>query len=230
MPERASSWCLDLLRDRYDALLVANGTPLSRGLLTRLRKRSDHVVALDGGVNTLFRCQIVPDLVVGDLDSALSRSLAWAKAHGAKIHRLPSQDAPDMAKGIEFCRALGMKRILIAGFSGERTDHLLSSLAFVSRLRGVDIELVTDDVVIFPLHGRVSREWCVPLQHTVSWFAFPLAGSCSLSGVQWPFRNRTLSVEGFHSLSNRPTDPQVRLSQRSGRSLFIIGLRPQPSA
>jgi thiamine pyrophosphokinase len=224
------AYFLDILDPHYDALLVANGAPLARALYSHLRRRAEHLVALDGGVNVLFKYKSMPDIVAGDLDSAAADALAWAKGKGATIKRLPSQESPDFAKGCELCRELGMTRVLVAGFSGHRTDHVLASLGFAVRMRGMNVTLVTDDIVAFPLHGRVERDFCVPNDHIVSWFAFPQAGPCSLTGVRWPFRNRTLRSEGFHSLSNQPAAPSVHVSQRAGHSIFMVSLRPQARA
>ncbi|HEY3294616.1 MAG TPA: thiamine diphosphokinase [bacterium] len=227
MPEPLAPYGLNLLRDHYDALLVANGAPISRRLFSQLRKRSGLLIALDGGVNALFRYKTAPDWVAGDLDSATPQSLAWARENGSAVRKLLSQESPDMAKGMEFCRGLGCRNVLVAGFSGARTDHVLSSLTFAFRVRGVEVELITDDVLVMPLRGRVEREFAVPRGHTLSWFAFPKAGPCALRGVRWPFRNRLLTADGFHSLSNLPVEPVVQLFQRAGRSLLVVSLRPQ---
>jgi thiamine pyrophosphokinase len=225
MPDSAPH--LELLRERYDALLVANGTPLKRGLFVTLRTRADLLVALDGGVDTLMSYSSVPDLVAGDFDSASRKALQWAKKGGARIQRLPSQDAPDIAKGLILCRDLGLRRVLVAGFSGARTDHELASMSIALRIPGIEATLITEDLVLFPLRGRVRRELHVPGDCSISWFAFPMAGPSSLTGVLWPFRNRVLKADGFHSLSNRATAPVVHLSQAAGRSILFIGLRPQ---
>ncbi len=207
-------------------MLVANGTPVRRRLFSLLRRRVSHLIALDGGLNALFKFQAVPDLVVGDLDSASAQALTWAKKHGAKIHRVASQDAPDFAKGLRFSREAGFKRLVVTGFAGERTDHVLASLMFSCRASGMEVVLITDDIIAFPLRGRVERAFEVPQGHTISWFAFSRAGPCSLAGVRWPFRNRILDADGFHSLSNVPVGERVHLSQRAGRSIFMVSLRP----
>jgi thiamine pyrophosphokinase len=217
----------DPLPESFDALLVANGSPPTRKLLRALADRALCVIALDGGVEVLFRCGIVPDHVVGDLDSAPERPLRWAVRNGAKVHRLRSAAKPDFAKGLDLCRKLKCRRIVALGIAGERVDHVLSALHFSLSARGLDVTLATKEIVLFPLRGRVRRSLNIPRGHTLSWFGFPEAQACTLTGVRWPFTRRKLAAEGFHSLSNQPKAKTVHLQQRSGRSLFVVSIRPQ---
>lgn len=219
-----SYYCLDFLREQYDALLIGHGTPLPRPLLRRLASRSRWIIALDGGANHLLRAGIRPHHVIGDFDSASPDALAWAKRREAKIHFRPAADEPDFAKGLRLCRRLGYRRVIAVGFAGGRVDHLLAALHFSSRIPGLELTLITSEIAAFPLRGRVVRDWPVPMGHTVSWFGLPRAGGCTLSGVRWPFVRRTLRADGFHSLSNEPVEPVVTLRQERGCSLFVISL------
>jgi thiamine pyrophosphokinase len=218
---------LDFLNESYDALLVANGSPLRRALFRQLALRTDRMIALDGGLNTLWRWRQIPSDVIGDLDSASAPALHWAQSHGARIHRRTSVDEPDFAKGLSFCKAKNLKNILAIGFTGERTDHTLSALHCAFHSHGLSVTLLTNEVVAFPLQGKINRTFAIPPGHSLSWFGFPQAGPCTLTGVRWPFRNRLLAMDRFHSLSNEPSAPEIRLSQQAGKSVFMMTLLPQ---
>jgi thiamine pyrophosphokinase len=229
-PRSAPPYFLDCLAPRYDALLVANGTPPPRPLLARLRDRCERLVALDGGLNVLHRYGMAPGHVVGDLDSATPAALAWARQQGARIHKRPAVDEPDFVKGLKLCASLGCHRLLGAGVVGGRLDHVLGAVYSALTVRGVQIDFATDEVAVFPLRGRVRRALHLPPGHTLSWFAIPSAGPCSLTGVRWPFTNRKLDAQGFYSLSNQPlADSPIVLTQQAGRSVVILSLFPQAS-
>jgi thiamine pyrophosphokinase len=230
MPRRAAnSYYLDMLAPGYDALLMANGTPPNCDLLAILRGRCIQVIALDGGVNAIHRCRIAPDHVVGDFDSATPAALAWARKNGARIHRQPSTEEPDFLKGLALCKQLGLRRILGVSIVGGRLDHVLSAVYASLTVRGLLLDMVTDEAAVLPLRGRVHRGFPVPPHHTISWFPVPEAGPCSLSGVRWPFHNRMLRMGGFHSLSNQPTGSCVEFRQQAGRSVAVVSLFPQAS-
>ena len=51
------------------ALIVCNGNPPPKSLLSQLWKKTSYRVAADGGANLLIKSKYVPDAVVGDFDS-----------------------------------------------------------------------------------------------------------------------------------------------------------------
>ena len=50
-------------------LLICNGEQPSRSLARRLARLADCIIAADGGANGARKMGIVPDLIIGDLDS-----------------------------------------------------------------------------------------------------------------------------------------------------------------
>ncbi len=220
------NYCLDLLSDRYDALIVANGDPPPKSFFNRLLSRADRIIALDGGLEILKRWNVVPSDVVGDFDSISKTTLSWAEQRNAAIHHRPSQEDSDFAKGMNFCRKQRLHHVLVTCFTGNRLDHMLYALDYSSFASRLHIHLLTPSALLIPLRGRIAREFSIPHRHTVSWFGFPEAQHCSLEGVRWPFRNRTLRLNGFCSLSNESTETTIRLRQHQGHSLLMVGLYP----
>ncbi|MDD5088194.1 MAG: thiamine diphosphokinase [bacterium] len=216
---------LAFINSVYDALIVSNGQPVRRKLFDELHDRARHLIALDGGLERLRRWGVVPEHVVGDLDSVTPATLAWARTAGAKIHRRPSPDEPDVSKGMALCQWLGFRHLAVVGFTGDRPDHMLAVLDMALKATG-SVELFTDELVYLPLVGSKKQIITVPQGHLISWFGYPVAEKCSLTGVRWPFRNRTLRMSGFYSLSNEPAAEEVHLSQQRGRSLLSISLNP----
>ncbi|MFZ5432560.1 MAG: thiamine diphosphokinase [Calditrichota bacterium] len=205
---------------------MANGDPLPRPLFKKLLPHTDRIIALDGGLENLKRWNVVPDDVVGDFDSIAKHNLTWAKQKRVTIHHRPSQEDSDFTKGMDFCREQRLNRVLVTCFTGDRLDHVLYALDYSSFASRLHIHLLTPSALLIPLRGRIAREFSIPHRHTVSWFGFPEAQHCSLEGVRWPFRNRTLRLNGFYSLSNESTETTIRLRQQQGQSLLMVGLYP----
>ncbi len=223
------TWWMNLLRPHYDALIVANGTPPPVAVFRALNEHCGKLIALDGGLNTLRQWKVVPSHVVGDLDSTTRPALTWSRKHGARVHLRPSQESADIDKGLQLCRKLGLKRVLLVAAEGDRLDHVINTLAAASVARGIEITLVTRRALVFVLRGKTSRECKIPEGHTISWFGLPEARGCTLEGVAWPFRRRRLKLGGFYSLSNFPAGSKVVARQEGGSSLLIISLRPKLS-
>jgi thiamine pyrophosphokinase len=60
---------------RKNALIIANGEPPQKKRLVLLAKRADTVICADGGANTALKMGIMPDAIVGDLDSIHGEAL-----------------------------------------------------------------------------------------------------------------------------------------------------------
>lgn len=219
-------WWLGGLDDRYDVLIVANGTPPPRDLFELVRRRCRQLIALDGGLNVLRRWNIAPKRIIGDLDSATRPALEWAKEHRAVIHARPSQDRPDIEKCFDVCRQAHLRSALIAAIDGDALDHVLNSLSAASNLN-LRVSFVTASVVVHVLRGKMQRSWKVPEKHKISWLGWPKADDCTLQGVVWPFEHRSLVMGKFNSLSNLPRERMVSLRQEAGVSLLFLSLRPK---
>src|SRR5919112_6773528 len=71
------------------AAIFLNGSPDSPRLIQAVAGRADLVVAADGGTRYALAAGIVPDLIVGDMDS-LGEDLAQEmEARGAELERHP---------------------------------------------------------------------------------------------------------------------------------------------
>ena len=55
-------------------VLIAAGVLKDGDWVREALKEADWIVAIDGGLGSAIACQVVPDLLLGDLDSLSSRS------------------------------------------------------------------------------------------------------------------------------------------------------------
>jgi thiamine pyrophosphokinase len=105
-------------------LIVLAGTPPSKTLLKTEIKRSDLVLAVDGGFNVFQKYKLQPDLVLGDMDSA-----DLQPDHDVKMISLPDQDLTDLQKTLQYVfKSHLVTSLMFLGASGERSDHFLNNL------------------------------------------------------------------------------------------------------
>lgn len=103
-----------------------------------------YVIAADGGLETLRKAGITPDLIIGDFDSLQS------PLPEGNVIRLPvEKDDTDTMAAVRRALALGCNNIIIYGGLGGRLDHSLANLQlllYISR-NGAKAFLVGDGVV-----------------------------------------------------------------------------------
>jgi thiamine pyrophosphokinase len=73
------------------AAIFLNGAPDSERLIQGIARRADFVVAADGGARYALSAGIVPDLIVGDMDSLGEDLAREIEGRGAELQRHPAR-------------------------------------------------------------------------------------------------------------------------------------------
>jgi thiamine pyrophosphokinase len=110
------------------ALIVSGGT-VSVPLLESVYTGKEYVIGVDKGLEALDKTKIVPDLIIGDFDSANEyiRQKYMDSPNAVKLN--PMKDLTDTHAAIEKAVELKPENITILGASGSRIDHLLGNIS-----------------------------------------------------------------------------------------------------
>ncbi len=114
-------------------LLVAAGEPPEEATLLALCNSASRIIAVDGGLAHLRRVGVAPSLVVGDLDSAVSDDLEWARRAGSEIVHQGGQDESDLAKALNLCSLNSWLDVHATAIEGGRIDHQFGGIAALAR-------------------------------------------------------------------------------------------------
>ena len=199
-------------------LLVCNGEPPSRDLLRRMLTRADRLVAADGGANAVRTAGLVPDLILGDLDSVTAATRrAFARV---PTIRIPSQDNTDLEKALDHCAAEGDTAMIIAGATGRRLDMTLANLSVCWHyMPDMDICFVGEDWYAVPITG--ARRFVAPSGTTVSLVPFGPCSGVTLRGLRYPLVEGTFRT-GDVAVSNVVRGRSFSVSVRHGRLLVLV--------
>lgn len=144
-------------------LVVAGGDANDLPLSVEVLGPFDNIVCADGGVNNARRLALVPDLVVGDLDSLGADEQARLRAAGCRFIVHPAtKDETDLELALLWCVKAQASSIVVIGASGNRPDHALANVLLLAdrRLQGAQICLRSRDWEIWlprkaiAIHGR----------------------------------------------------------------------------
>lgn len=156
------------------------------------------VAAADSGADRALAAGIVPQAVIGDLDSISDAGRAAIPPD--RLHRIAEQETTDFEK----CLArIAAPFIVAVGFSGPRADHLLACLTTLVRLRRPCLLLGGEDAIFaappalrldLPPGTRLSL---CPLG--------PVTGTSR--GLRWPIDGLTLDPAHRIGTSNATMGP-----------------------
>ncbi|HVW91890.1 MAG TPA: thiamine diphosphokinase [Devosia sp.] len=192
----------DKPRLRFDGVLViVGGGTVDAGLLRELAAKGAHLVGADGGGDAIHAAGLVPEAIIGDLDS-LADPQGWGPE--TRVIRIAEQETTDFEKALYSTEA----PVTIAlGMMGKRFDHGLAALDAVARRgRGraiilvdeVDIALGLDHAFDFavPPGTRVSIHPLTPTRFARSaGLKYPLDGLLLAPGVRTGTSNEANAAE-----------------------------------
>ncbi len=181
------------------------------------------VLCADGGARYARALGIIPDLIIGDMDSLEDDLLRHFEEKGAAVAPYPvRKDETDTQLALTRAMAMNPQEILIFGALGKRLDHTLANLGLlmIGLEKGVPIKLLDEDCEVFVMAGAatVSGE----RGQTVS--IFPWGGEArhiTLEGFEYPLEDATMILARPYGISNRLTAEEGRIKVDEGCLLVI---------
>lgn len=184
----------DAIVDTPTGVTLIGGGSVRRSDLLEALEHAPCLVAADGGAENSLRHNLVPEAVIGDLDS-LGDDLR-ARLPADSIHRVREQETTDFDKVLRSVRA---PFLLGVGFLGRRLDHQLANLNVLVRRSGQACILIGKHDVAFAVPKAVGLT--LPPGTRLSLFPFRAVTGRS-QGLEWPIDNLRLAPDGRVGTSN----------------------------
>jgi len=178
--------------------LIANGPINNLKEVSKRLSQYDSIIAVDGGLNTCHSMGIVPDLIIGDMDSVSPTILDKFPEIPKKIFP-PEKDKTDLELAIEEVLPLEPEKITLFGALRNRTDHSLYNLHLLRR-HPILLEIETENETMVVITNE--RTFSCQSGQTVS--LIPIGGpvhGVTTKGLKWELHNATLDQD-FMSISN----------------------------
>ena len=201
---------------KKSVLIIANGEPPGDKILMHLVDQSDIIIAADGGSNICYQKNIIPDFIVGDLDSIDQPAIAHFGS--CEIIKIADQDRHDLDKAIQFAQTLKPDIVRVTAAFGKRFDHSLANLLLLQTgYHEQPLEFYDEYGCLSMISGNYELDQ--PVGHIVSLFSFlPLFG-LSLTGFQYSLNDMDYP-NGFTGLSNVIRKKNATIRVKKG-SLFL---------
>jgi len=223
-------------------LIALNGPIADEAACLTIARRCDYKICADGGARHLAAMGLVPDLLVGDLDSIDAETLLWMQQRGVRIERYPvEKDWTDSELAFEAALSVprkGRTEFWMIGAVGDRVDHMLANLGLASRHtgEGVQVWLTDGRVYMVSLKGpstlRIDLdelELGNPVISVVASPGFPFLG-VTLEGFSYPLLDEQIDIGSTRGVSNRvlPGVRHVEVRIRGGEGFVILSPDDNP--
>lgn len=195
------------------ALLVVDGEFPPAPMIARLRGEHAPVVATDGAALRLRDLEMLPDVIIGDLDT-IGREDTWFAAVGIRLIRLESQESNDLEKALAWLAVEGITTATLIGVAGRAVDHTLNNFSVIARFaRILRLRLLDACSRAYIVSDAIALD--VTPGDRISLLPLP-AAVLSTSGLAWPLRDERLEMGIREGASNCAVEPRITLHVREG--------------
>ena len=196
------------------ALLLGNAETLPADFLKQLAARTDFVLVTDGAADRALQCGLIPDAVIGDLDSATPQAKK-------QLPHIPwifvsNQNNTDLEKALDWLVTEKFTHVTLGGFFGGRLDFTLGNwLSLTPYTQKLQLTCVGPDWMLAAVTKKLTVT-CQPRKRVSLLTTTRCSGICT-TGLKYPLKNACLSnTQPGRFISNQTTGKRWTVSIEKG--------------
>jgi len=201
-------------------IILANGKPPKKSSISFFQKKGyNKLICADGGANSALKMKLVPDLIIGDLDS-ISVEAAKEFKSSSKFIRLKRQNDTDVEKCLKYAIKNNFDEALLVGITGNRLDHTFCNLGIVLKyFSQIKLLLIAEDSFLKPFKGKIKIK--THPGETISVYGLDRKTKITSKGLKYKLKNVALPFGVRESTSNISITNEVNLNINGGL-VFVI--------
>jgi len=205
--------------------IVAGGSLSEPHFLRKriLEAKPEEVICADGGARHVLGLGLMPQTVIGDLDSLPKTSLDELMAGGCRILRHPCRkDETDTELALRYALDRKPDGIEIYAALGGRMDHALAniSLLVAAAKSGIETRIIDGVTELFVVAGRIEIRG-IPGEIISLFPVTTEVTGINLVGFEYPLRNATMEIGKPYGVSNRLLGEKGMVSVATGYLLVV---------
>ena len=214
-----------------NVVVIANGEwDANWGKKELSQKRYELLIAADGGADYALAAGLVPDVLIGDLDSISGESLSKCKQGHTLIKKYPREkDETDLELALIYAHSYLEKNgtpideILLYAASGKRLDHLLGNIALMSgyALQKRRIRMICKDYQAWVL-TQGKEQIAGKKGQQVSLIPLTDKARISSKGLYYELSDLTLSASSARGISNVFLGQTAEIEVHEGKALVVL--------
>lgn len=112
-----------------------------------LKENYDYIICADGGANHIYNMELIPNYIIGDLDSIDNNIIKYYKECNVKFEKFPAKkNETDSEICIYLAQKLKAKKIHLMGALGGRIDHTIANinLLYYIKCKGIVPTIISE--------------------------------------------------------------------------------------
>jgi len=184
------------------------------------------IIAADGGADFLLSQDIIPQVLIGDLDSISDNSLDELKKK-TKILQFPKEkDKTDSELALDYCIDEHYDSVTMVNAVNGRLEHSLVNIFLIENFvkKGLSLYFINKDNEIFVIQGSGEIELNSRKDLEIS--LIPLTEQVkveSITGFKYPLQNEVLFRAHTRGISNVAQGEKLSVKISTGILLIVQG-------
>lgn len=201
-------------------IILANGFPPYKHTFQYLNNKGYKTLfCADGGANSARALDLIPEYIIGDLDS-ISPDVYEYYCDKCDIIKIKRQNDTDVEKCLKFVIKKKYDEAVLLGATGDRLDHSFCNLGLVLKyFRKINIIIVHQRSLLSGYTGNIILS-TIP-NEIISLYGIDSKTRIKSSGLKYPLKNISLPFGQKESTSNIAVNTKVQL-QITGGIIFVI--------
>jgi len=202
-------------------IIILNGDVVPNTIFRKFYKKSDYIICADGGAKAAKHYNVLPNIILGDLDSITNSDLSFFRKKGVEIRKITEQETTDFEKALMYVVECNLNNVVVFGATGDRPDHITNNLSVMKRYSKVlDIKIIDRKFEIFYLKKRFEREY--KKNKVVSLLGFPVASGITIKGFKYKLDNESLEFGVREGTLNVSSSKKIMIEKKKGDLLVFL--------
>ena len=200
--------------------IIANGTITNYDFYKEILQDFNIIICADGGANIAKELDIIPDYIIGDMDSIKTSVFNFYKElNKTKIIKDTNPDKTDLELAIKLAETLNPIKINIFGAIGNRIDHTLANIYCLDKIKpGIKAEIIDERSTI--QLAEENLEITGEKNDIISIIPLSDIEGLNYTGFKWNVKNLDTKI-GWFGISNKILNKKASINFSKGKILII---------
>jgi len=205
------------------AIIIVNGDLANLSYVQKKLRKTDLIICVNGGTKHAMQINIIPHVVIGDMDSLSDEiKLRLSQEKIKWIPFAPEKELTDTELALEYAQKKHISEIVICGILGSRMDHLLSNIFLAGKLSNnkLLISIIEGKQQIYFVHKTLL----LTTRQNDLISLIPFSTDCmgvSTHGLKYVLSNETLYFGKSRGVSNVAMGKVVQIEVKKGLLMAI---------
>ena len=201
------------------AVIFASGPVSSYNYIANRVSNNSYIICADGGLEHCEKCGLIPDVVIGDMDSYTGF------VDESKLIKHPvEKDDTDTSLCIKYAIEKGYSDIEIFGAVGGRIDHTFANLQLLlfAHNNGATCVLTDEKETVLLIQNQTKKLY-VKAEDIVSVFSISVKSkNITLKGLKYSLENADITNDFPLGVSNVALNEEIEISVGDGTLLIVV--------